>query len=96
MGGQGQRDNAEARFEAADATLRSKRIHGSHLARRLVAEAAIEDGWGHPAGWLSEAMAFFGDSGHDRVAAACRDMLRQSGRRVPRSVSAATALRAGL
>jgi hypothetical protein len=28
MGGQGQRDNAEARFEAADATLRSKRIHG--------------------------------------------------------------------
>jgi len=85
----GQRNKAEARVEAADGVLRSKRVQGfRHLARRLVAEAAIEDGWGHPAGWLSEAMAFFEDSGHDRVAAACRDMLRRAGQRVPRSVSA--------
>jgi DNA-binding CsgD family transcriptional regulator len=85
----GQRDRAEARFAAADGILRSKRVHAfRHLALRLVAEAAIEDGWGDPAGWLSEAMAFFEDSGHDRVAAACRDVLRQAGLRVARHVSA--------
>ncbi|HEX2193117.1 MAG TPA: helix-turn-helix transcriptional regulator, partial [Acidimicrobiales bacterium] len=67
----------------------SKGVHGfRHLARRLVAEAAIEDGWGDPAGWLAEAMAFFDDSGHERVAGACRDLLRRAGQRVPRSVSA--------
>ncbi len=85
----GQRHEAEARLEAADGILRSKRVHGfRHLAHRLVAEVAIEDGWGDPTTRLSEAMAFFEVSGHDRVAAACRDMLRRAGQRVPRSVSA--------
>jgi len=50
-----------------------------HLYRRLVAEAALADGWGEPAVWLREALAFFEDLGLDRAAAACRGLLRKAG-----------------
>jgi DNA-binding CsgD family transcriptional regulator len=57
----------------------------NHLARRLVAPAALRDGWGEPVTWLRDAAAGFEATGHDRLAAACRGMLRKAGERVPRS-----------
>jgi DNA-binding NarL/FixJ family response regulator len=53
-------------------------------ARRLAAEAALADGWGEPVGWLREAAAYFAARGDDRVAAACRGLLRRAGAVVPR------------
>ncbi|MEJ2862563.1 helix-turn-helix transcriptional regulator [Actinomycetospora flava] len=54
------------------------------LARRLVAEAAVADGWGDPAAWLTAEAGWFADAGHDRVAAACRGLLARNGERLPR------------
>jgi DNA-binding CsgD family transcriptional regulator len=53
-------------------------------ARRLAAEAALADGWGEPVAWLREAAAYFAARGDDRVAAACRALLRRVGAPVPR------------
>lgn len=52
--------------------------------RRLVAEASLADGWEAPAGWLREALAFFDARGEDRIASACRSLLRRAGVAVPR------------
>jgi DNA-binding CsgD family transcriptional regulator len=41
-------------------------------------------GWGEPAPWLREAAAYFAAGGDDRVAAACRGLLRRAGAPVPR------------
>jgi DNA-binding CsgD family transcriptional regulator len=57
----------------------------NHLARRLVAQCALRDGWGEPVAWLREAAASFAASGHVRLASACRGLLRQAGVPVPRS-----------
>jgi len=57
----------------------------NHLAQRLVAPAALRDGWGHPVAWMREAAAGFEATGHARLAAACRGILRKAGERVPRS-----------
>ncbi len=57
----------------------------NHLARRLVAPAALQDGWGEPVSWMREAAASFESTGHDRLASACRGILRKAGERVPRS-----------
>lgn len=57
----------------------------NRLARRLVAPAALRDGWGEPVAWLRDAAAGFELTGHDRLAAACRGQLRKAGERVPRS-----------
>jgi DNA-binding CsgD family transcriptional regulator len=57
----------------------------NRLARRLVGPAALRDGWGEPVAWLREAAAGFEATGHDRLAAACRGLLRKAGERVPRS-----------
>ncbi len=43
------------------------------------------DGWGEPASWLRDAIGDFEGSGHDRLASACRGILRRAGERVPRS-----------
>jgi DNA-binding NarL/FixJ family response regulator len=51
--------------------------------RRLVAEGA-SSGWPAPVGWLREALAFFDAHGNDRVASACRSLLRRAGVAVPR------------
>jgi DNA-binding CsgD family transcriptional regulator/tetratricopeptide (TPR) repeat protein len=56
-----------------------------NLARRLVAPAALEDGWGEPVAWMRQAAAEFEASAHDRLASACRGILRRAGERVPRS-----------
>jgi len=57
----------------------------NRLARRLVATAALRDGWGEPVAWLQEAAAGFESTGHHRLATACRGILRKAGERVPRS-----------
>jgi DNA-binding CsgD family transcriptional regulator len=57
----------------------------NHLARRLTATAALRDGWGEPVAWMREAAAGFESTGHDRLASACRGILRKAGERVPRS-----------
>jgi DNA-binding CsgD family transcriptional regulator len=57
----------------------------NHLARRLVAQSALRDGWGEPVPWLREATASFETSGQVQLASACRGILRQAGVPVPRS-----------
>ncbi|MGH9040564.1 MAG: LuxR C-terminal-related transcriptional regulator, partial [Acidimicrobiia bacterium] len=55
-----------------------------HLSRRLVAEAALADGWGEPVAWLRSAAAFFAETGYDRLGTGCRSLLRRAGEPVPR------------
>ncbi|MDQ3980848.1 MAG: AAA family ATPase [Actinomycetota bacterium] len=55
-----------------------------HLGLRLVAEAAVADRWGDPVPWLREALDFFDGRGDDRIASACRSLLRKAGAPVPR------------
>ncbi|MDH6579913.1 LuxR family transcriptional regulator [Kitasatospora sp. MAP5-34] len=50
-----------------------------HLGLRLVAEAAIADGWGDPVGWLRTAEQYFHHVDTPSVAGACRALLRQAG-----------------
>jgi DNA-binding CsgD family transcriptional regulator len=57
----------------------------NYLARRMVAPAALKDGWGQPVAWLREATTEFEATGHPRLASACRGILRRAGERVPRS-----------
>jgi DNA-binding CsgD family transcriptional regulator len=54
------------------------------LALRLLAEAALADGWGEPSRWAEESLGFFESAGRERVAAACRGLLRRAGVRVSR------------
>jgi DNA-binding CsgD family transcriptional regulator len=83
-GRRGERAEAEAAFAAADAQMGPLMAWYHHYARRVVAEAALADGWGEPAPWLREAAAYFAARGDDRVAAACRGLLRRAGEPVPR------------
>jgi DNA-binding CsgD family transcriptional regulator len=63
---------------------------GVHLGLRLVAEAAIADGWGTHAEWLRAAEDYFHTADVPAVAGACRALLRGSGQRVaPRRSGAA-------
>ncbi len=57
----------------------------NHLALRLVAQSALDDGWGEPVAWLREAAASFEATGHAPLASACRGLLRRAGVPVPRS-----------
>jgi DNA-binding CsgD family transcriptional regulator/tetratricopeptide (TPR) repeat protein len=62
-----------------------------NLCLRLVAEAALADGWGTPGPWLAEAESYF----HDRIpviAGACRGLLRQAGEPVRYHVTGTEAI----
>jgi len=83
-GRQGRPGDAEAAFAAADAQMGPLVAWYRQYARRLAAEAALSDGWGEPVAWLREAAAYFAARGDDRVAAACRGLLRRAGAPVPR------------
>jgi DNA-binding CsgD family transcriptional regulator len=50
-----------------------------HLAARLVAPAAVADGWGHPIEDLRAAEAWFHEQGVTVAARTCRDLLRSLG-----------------
>jgi DNA-binding CsgD family transcriptional regulator len=54
-----------------------------HLGLRLVAEAAITEGWGDPVAWLRRAEEYFHGAGVSAVASACRALLRRSGASAP-------------
>ncbi len=83
-GRQGRTADAEAAFAAADRQMGPLVAWYRQYARRLAAEAALADGWGEPVPWLREAAAYFAARGDDRVAAACRALLRRAGAPVPR------------
>lgn len=55
-----------------------------HIGNRLVAEAAMRDGWGEPAAWLRESLAFFDANAMQQPARACRSLLRELGEPVSR------------
>jgi DNA-binding CsgD family transcriptional regulator len=57
----------------------------NHLARRLVAQHALQDGWGDPVGWMRDAAHEFDTTSHARLGSACRGILRRAGERVPRA-----------
>ena len=83
-GRRGRHADADGAFAAADAQMGPLVAWYRHYARRLAAEAALADGWGEPAPWLREAAVYFAARGDDRVAAACRGLLRRAGAPVPR------------
>jgi DNA-binding CsgD family transcriptional regulator len=78
LGRAGRDRDARAMMAAADAELDGRPWY-LHLARRLVAEAALADGWGEPVTWLREALAFFGEGDQHPIASACRSLLRRAG-----------------
>jgi DNA-binding CsgD family transcriptional regulator len=84
-GRDGRRDRAAALADEGKSSLAPFAPWWNHLARKLVAPAALQDGWGQPVAWLREANADFEATGHSRLASACRGLLRKAGARVPRS-----------
>ena len=83
LGRQGRTAEAAQTFALADAALVPSDWYRHH-ARRLVAEAALRDGWGEPERWLTEALVFFDSAGAPAIASACRSLLRRAGAPVPR------------
>lgn len=79
----GRRDEAEASYAAGVDALADLTWY-RHFAHRLVAEAAIADGWGDPVAWLLAAMPHFEEHSQDRLVAACRSLLAKAGAPVPR------------
>src|SRR5260370_5765241 len=57
----------------------------NHMMHRLVAADALRAGWGEPVSWLRDAIGDLEAAGLDRLASACRGVLRQAGERVPRT-----------
>jgi DNA-binding CsgD family transcriptional regulator len=82
----GRAGNTDAAMElVADADrLLARSTWFGHLGRRLVAEAALTDGWPAPEAWLREALDVFDARGEERIASACRSLLRRAGVAVPR------------
>jgi DNA-binding CsgD family transcriptional regulator len=78
----GRKEEAAAAVAAGDRVI-SPALWYFHMARRLVAEVAIDDGWGEPARWLTESEAFFDRHELQPVASACRSLLRKCGARPP-------------
>jgi DNA-binding CsgD family transcriptional regulator len=91
-GREGRKEAAAAAFAAADTQMGPLVAWYRHYARRLVAQAALADEWGDPVCWLRETVGYFADRGDDRVAAACRGLLRQAGAPVPRRQAASAGL----
>ncbi|MFJ6247471.1 MULTISPECIES: AAA family ATPase [unclassified Streptomyces] len=78
LGREGRGAEAVARVElAAQVSWGFPTAH--HLGLRLVAEAALADGWGDPVGWLRTAEEYFYQAGVRSVAGACRSLIRQAG-----------------
>ncbi|MGH3301433.1 MAG: AAA family ATPase [Streptosporangiaceae bacterium] len=81
----GQRRRAESLADDGAAAFAPFAPWWNQLARRLVAQCALQDGWGEPVPWLRDAAAGFETSGHTQLASACRGLLRRAGVPVPRS-----------
>ncbi|UED87811.1 AAA family ATPase [Streptomyces profundus] len=77
-GREGCPERAEAALRAAQASAEPFPT-ARYLGLRLVAEAALTDGWGEPRRWLAEAEEYFHRAGVIAVAGACRSQLRGVG-----------------
>ncbi len=85
LGQSGRVADAAARFGDASLDLhRYEELWIRHLVQRLVAEGALERGWGEPVAWLMESLAYFESRALEPPAAACRSLLRRAGAPVPR------------
>lgn len=84
LAGRAGRAEEAARSVADAVTLAAPYPAARHIGLRLVAEAAIADGWGAPADWLRAAEEYFHEREITAVARACRTLLRQTGMRVSR------------
>lgn len=82
LGGAGRREDAAAAYATAVPCFHSDPL--GYMGQRLVAEAAIRDGWGAPAEWLTAAHEFFDSSGLRAPMRACAAMLRGIGEPVAR------------
>ena len=82
LGARGDHVEAARRHAAALPLILVSQL--SHMAQRLMAEAAIRDGWGAPAEWLRPAYEYFESLGLHAPARACGSMLRSIGEPVPR------------
>lgn len=54
------------------------------LGHRYLAEAALHGQWGDPVGWLGGSLSVFERGGDERLASACRSLLRKAGAPVAR------------
>ncbi|MFB6592046.1 ATP-binding protein [Streptomyces diastaticus] len=81
----GRGGDAAGAAEAVRSALRTGEVFplARHLALRLVAEAAVADGWGEPVTWLRTAEEFFHAAAVQPVASACRAALRRAGASAP-------------
>ncbi|MFN2555879.1 MAG: helix-turn-helix transcriptional regulator [Nitriliruptorales bacterium] len=97
-GQEGRLAEAQTSFAAGEAEMAG--LEGAswwrHRARMLVAEAALEDGWGDPVSWLQEAAVVFAEHGYARLVARCRGLLRQAGGALPRLDSSSVDIPTGL
>jgi DNA-binding CsgD family transcriptional regulator len=77
---------AEELFATADVRLREPVDIGWFRlqARRLVAGAALTDGWGDPTAWIRADLPVLDARGEERWTAALRGLLRRAGEAVPR------------
>jgi DNA-binding CsgD family transcriptional regulator/tetratricopeptide (TPR) repeat protein len=86
LGRVGRKEEAAAAFAIAESFV--EELEGwtwfHHHVHRLVAGAAIDDGWGDPVKWLRGALVFFESAKHPPLASACRVLLRRAGAVVPR------------
>ena len=83
LGRRGDGQGAEQDMARADGSIQPLAWF-QHHARRLVAEAALADGWGDPVAWLQEALAYFDEGRYHELAASCRALLAKAGAPVPR------------
>jgi class 3 adenylate cyclase/DNA-binding CsgD family transcriptional regulator len=74
----GDPDRAAALVASADPVL-AQYPYFHHHGRRIVAQAAIEDGWGDPVTWLRAALAFFEADKAEALARTCRSLLTRAG-----------------
>ncbi|MFY1669887.1 ATP-binding protein [Plantactinospora sp. WMMB334] len=79
LAGRAGRADAATRAVAEAERLAEPYEMARHLALRLVAEAALADGWGAPVRWLRSAEEYFHGAEVTPVASACRAMLRRAG-----------------
>ncbi|MFE4664891.1 AAA family ATPase [Streptomyces sp. NPDC056716] len=78
LGREGAGARAAAAVESALAAAEPYPL-SRHLGLRLIADAAYEDGWGDPVGWLRRAEHYFHERDIAAVTGACRAGLRRLG-----------------
>jgi len=86
LGSVGRYEQADGAFAEGETHMARMTRRGGYgfLALRLVAERALEDGWGDPVAWLRPTVVFFEEVGQDAAASACRELLHQAGAPLPR------------